>query len=72
MWCEQLSSGLTKIESQNVEFIKDEYPSKGELRKDSQLWELDQGKVNPMALGEGGKSFQPVAENHELYQELPY
>jgi hypothetical protein len=50
---EQPDGRVTKIESQDVDFIKNEYPSMGEVYKDLELYELvDQEGDTPSSLVE--------------------
>ena len=52
MYREHLSGSMIEIESRNVDFLKDEFPSIGEIKKDLKLYKLQQD-LQP-SLGEGG------------------
>jgi hypothetical protein len=48
---EQLDGRVTKIESQDVDFIENEYPTTGEVNNDLELYELvDHGGDAPSSL----------------------
>jgi len=40
MYGEHPNGGMTEIESRNVDFLEDEFPSIGEIKKDLELYEL--------------------------------
>ena len=40
MYGEHLNGGMKEVDSRNVDFLKDEFPSLGDVKKDSQLYEL--------------------------------
>ena len=40
MYREHPNGGVTEIESHNVDFLEDEFPSVGEIKKDLELYEL--------------------------------
>ena len=40
MYREHPHGGMTEIESRNVDFLEDEFPSIGEIKKDFKLYEL--------------------------------
>ena len=40
MYREHPNGGMTEIESRNVDFLEDEFPSVGEIKKDLDLYEL--------------------------------
>ena len=40
MYGEHLNGGMIEIESRNVDFLKNEFPSIGEIKKDLELYEL--------------------------------
>jgi len=42
MYREHSNGGMTKIESRNVDFLEDVFPSIGEIKKDIELYELQQ------------------------------
>jgi len=42
MYGEHTNGGMTEIDSHNVDFLEDEFPTVGEVRKDVQLFELQQ------------------------------
>ena len=42
MYGEQPNGDMTEIEFCNVDFLEDEYPSVGEIKKDLELYELQQ------------------------------
>jgi len=42
---------MTEIDSRNIEFLKDEFPNIGEIKKDRALYELQQDDL--ISLGEG-------------------
>ena len=49
MYGEHPNDGMEEVDSRNVDFLEDEFPSIGEVKKDSQLYELQQD----LSLGEG-------------------
>ena len=51
MYREHPHGGMTEIASRNVDFLEDEFPSIGEIKKDLELYELQQD-LQP-SLGEG-------------------
>jgi len=51
MYEEHPNGGMTEIKSRNVDFLEDEFPSVGEIKKDLKLYELQQD-IQP-SLGEG-------------------
>ena len=40
MFGEHPNGGMTKVDSHNVEFLEDEFPSGGEIKKDLKLYKL--------------------------------
>jgi len=42
MYREHPNGGMTEIESRNVDFLEDEFPSIGEIKKDLKLYKLQQ------------------------------
>jgi len=42
MYGEHPNSGMTDIDSHNVDFLEDEFPTIGEVKKDIELFELHQ------------------------------
>jgi len=40
MFGEHPKRGMTEVDSHNVNFVKDEFPSVGEIKQDLQLYEL--------------------------------
>jgi len=40
MYGEHPNGGMTKIKSRNVDFLENEFPSIGEIKKDLELYEL--------------------------------
>jgi len=51
MYGEHPNGGMTEIESHNVDFLEDKFPRIGEIKKDLELYELQQD-LQP-CLGEG-------------------
>ena len=49
MYGEHSNDGMEEVDSRNVDFLEDEFPSIGEVKKDSQLYELQQD----LSLSEG-------------------
>ena len=75
---EHLNGGTTDDDSLNVEFIKNEFPSIGEIKKDVELYELqqdlqtslDEGKdLNSHQVNENGE--HPLPEKHGGYLSTP-
>ena len=42
MYWEHPNGGMTEIESRNVDFLEDEFLSIGEIKKDLELYEIQQ------------------------------
>ena len=40
MYWEHPNGSMTEIESRNIDFLEDEFPSVGEIKQDLQLYEL--------------------------------
>ena len=60
MICELPDGGLTEIESRNVDFIEHDFPSRGDVRKDLELYDLTESQeVNAPILSEG-RDLQPI------------
>ena len=51
MYGEHPNGGMTEIDSRNVDFLEDEFPTIGEVKKDVELFELQQNI--PPSFGEG-------------------
>ena len=51
MFEEHLNGGIMEIDSRNIEFLDDEFPRVGEIKKDLKLYELQQNGL--LSLGEG-------------------
>jgi len=58
---------MIEIESQNVDFLEDELPSVGEIKKDLELYELQQDLQPSLGEGEDLNSCQ-VTKNGEPVQ----
>ena len=56
MYGEHSDGGMTKIESRDVNFIEDDFPSISEAKQDLQLYELQELDGIIPSLGEGGES----------------
>ena len=56
MYGEHFDGGMTKIESRDVNFIEDDFPSISEAKQDLQLYELQELEGVIPFLGEGGES----------------
>ena len=56
MYGEHSNGGMTEIESHDVNFIEDEFPSISEAKQNLQLYELQELEVVIPSLGEGGES----------------
>jgi len=64
MYGEHPNGGMTEIESRNVDFFEDEFPSIGEIKKDLELYELQQDLQPFVSEGEDLNSRQ-ITENGE-------
>jgi len=62
------NGGMTEIESRNVNFREDKFPSIGEIKKDLELYELQQDLQPSLGEGEDLNSRQ-ATENGEPVQE---
>ena len=51
MYGEHPNGGMTEIDSRNVDFLEDEFPTISEVKKDVELFELQQNI--PPSFGEG-------------------
>ena len=51
MYGEHPNSGMTKLDSYNVDFLEDEFPSTGKIKTDLALYELPLD--NQLSVGEG-------------------
>ena len=61
---EHPNGGMKEVDSRNVDFLEDEFPSLGEVKKDSQLYELQQD----LTLGEGEDLYtNRVTESDRLF-----
>jgi len=67
MYGEHLNNGMTEIESSNVDFLEDEFPSIGEIKKNLELYELQQDLQPSLGKGEDLK-YRQVTKNGELVQ----
>jgi len=71
MFGEHQNGRMTEIDSSNVVFFEDEFPSVGEINQDLQLYEL---RLNPgLSLGKGGNVVpQQLTEDrtHMLQREV--
>ena len=56
MYGEHSDGGMTEIESHDVNFIEDDFPSINEAKQDLQLYELQELEGVIPSLGEGGES----------------
>ena len=56
MYGEHSDGGMTEIESYDVNFIEDDFPSISEAKEDLQLYELQELEGVIPTLGEGGES----------------
>ena len=56
MYGEHSDGGMTEIESRDVNFIEDDFPSISEAKQDLQLYELQELEGVIPSLGEGGES----------------
>ena len=56
MYGEHSDGGMTEIESRDVNFIKDDFPSISEAKQDLQLYELQELEGVIPSLGKGGES----------------
>ena len=56
MYGEHFDGGMTEIESRDVNFIEDDFPSISEAKQDLQLYELQELEGVIPFLGEGGES----------------
>jgi len=64
MYGEHPNSGMKELDSRNVEFLEDEFPSIGEAKKDSSLYELQQD----VSLDEGEDLYtHRVTEDDRLF-----
>jgi len=67
MYEEHPNGDMTEIESHNVDFLEDEFPSISEIKKDLELYELQQGLQPSLGEGEHLNSRQ-VTKNVEPIQ----
>ena len=67
MYWEHPNGGMTEIESRNVDFLDDEFPSVGEIKKDLELYELQQD-LQPFLGEREDLSFRQVTEDGEPVQ----
>ena len=75
MYGKHTNGGMTEIDSYNVDFLEDEFPTIGEVRKDVKLFELQQDIQPSFSEGENLDSNQvtedgmpPLSEkNGETY-----
>jgi len=64
MYGEQPDGGMKEVDSRNVDFLEDEFPSIGEAKRDSQLYELQQD----LCLGEGDDLYtNRITEDDRLF-----
>lgn len=71
MYGEQPSGGMTKIESHDVAFIENNFPSIGEAKKDLELYKLQElDKVTP-SFGNGGESQSHLETTKDNKSGLP-
>jgi len=52
MYGEDPNGGMTKVDSRNVEFLEDEFPSNGEINQDTTLYELPPNDRPSLSEGE--------------------
>jgi len=64
MYKEHPNSGMIEIEFRNVNFLEDEFPSISEIKKDLELYELQQA-VQPSLGKEEDLNSRQVTENGE-------
>ena len=57
---------MTKIESRNVDFLEDEFPSTGEIEKDLELYDLEQDLQQPLDEGEDLNSHQVTKDGEPV------
>ena len=87
MYGEHPNGGMIEVDSRNVEFLEDEFPSIGEIKQDTALYELPLD--NQLSLGEGeylnthratedstlplsGRDYELlVAQENQLENEVP-
>jgi len=64
MYGEHLNGGMKEVDSKLVDFLEDEFPSIGEVKKDSPLYELRQ----EVSLGEGEDLYtNRITEDDRLF-----
>ncbi len=69
MYGEHPDGGMTEVLSRDVEFIENEFPSIGEIKKDLQLYELQED--SPIIIGEGGGSVPLQGVANDSQESLP-
>ena len=52
MYDEHPNDGMTEIDSRNVDFLEDEFPTISEIKKDVERFELQQDIQQPFGEGE--------------------
>lgn len=66
MYREHLSGGMKEIDSRNVDFFEDEFPTIGEVKQDLQLYELQPN----LPLGEGEDMYtNRITEDREFFRD---
>ena len=63
--------GLTEIESCDIVFLKDDYPSIGEVKRDLELYELEEPQDNAPQSPELEVEMQPISETVENSGSTP-
>ena len=63
MFSEQLNDGMTKLDSSNVEFLQDEFPSVGEIKKNPRMYELQQDGQLSLSEGENLNTHQIIKDS---------
>ena len=64
MYEEHPNGGMKEVDSRNVDFLEDEFPSIGGVKKDSSLYELQQN----VSLGEGEDLYtNRITEDDRLF-----
>ena len=66
MYGEHLNNGMTEIESSNVDFLEDEFPSIGEIKKNLELYELQQDLQPSLSEGEDLNSRQVIDDGEPI------